>query len=210
MNKSRCRLLLIISLFMLISNVAYGQIYHYRNSDGSTIYTSYVRCDLEFVEVIGGEEPSASACRTSSNRSREISRSIQTHAPSAYDAIIREAAVRFDLPFALIKAVIRAESAFNSRAVSRAGAQGLMQLMPGTADYLGVSDSFDPSQNIMGGSRYLRQMSDLYDGQMNLILSAYNAGPGRVAEYEGVPFSSTRRYIERVYRYYLDYMSESD
>jgi hypothetical protein len=112
---------------------------------------------------------------------------------------IQEAAQKYDLPPGLIKAVIKAESGFRVDAVSVAGAQGLMQLMPATAKDLGVTNPFDIRQNIDGGVRYLRQMFDLFDGDSRLALSAYNAGPGNVHKYGGdVPFPETRRYVARV------------
>ena len=112
---------------------------------------------------------------------------------------IQEAAQKYELAPELIKAVIRAESGFKVDAVSVAGAQGLMQLMPATAKDLGVTNPFDIRQNIDGGTRYLRQMLDLFDGDTRLALSAYNAGPGNVQKYGGdVPFPETRRYVARV------------
>jgi soluble lytic murein transglycosylase-like protein len=115
---------------------------------------------------------------------------------------IDRAAVQFGLPAALIKAVVKAESNYQVRAVSPAGAQGLMQLMPATARELGVTDPFDIDQNIRGGAQYLRNMLDQFDGDLHLALSAYNAGPGTVARYAGnVPYAETRAYVQRVMRY---------
>lgn len=122
-----------------------------------------------------------------------------------YDIIrasIKRAAADYDLSPALINAVIRAESNFQVRAVSPAGAQGLMQLMPETANELGVQDPFDIEQNIDGGARYLRGLLNQFDGDLKLALSAYNAGPGTVAKYNGrVPYAETRTYVARVMRY---------
>ncbi len=115
---------------------------------------------------------------------------------------INKAAACYGLPPALIKAVVKAESNYQIRAVSPAGAQGLMQLMPATARELGVTDPFDIDQNINGGAQYLRNMLDQFDGDVHLALSAYNAGPGTVARYNGaVPYAETRAYIQRVMRY---------
>ena len=115
------------------------------------------------------------------------------------DRSVQKAAERYDLPMELINGVIRAESAFKPRAVSSAGAQGLMQLMPGTADELGVKDPFDIDENINAGSKYLRKMLDLFGGNVKKALMAYNAGPGTVKRYQGdVPYRETKHYIQRV------------
>lgn len=117
----------------------------------------------------------------------------------AYEEIVQEAAQRYDIDPALIRAVMQTESAFHPYAVSRAGAEGLMQLMPDLADEMGVSDSFDPRQNIMGGARYLKRLLDYHNGDLDLALASYNAGPGNVERYGGVPpFRETRRYVKTV------------
>lgn len=117
----------------------------------------------------------------------------------AFDDLIKEAAIRYSVKADLIKAVVRAESAFDPRAVSRVGAQGLMQLMPALARELGVTDPFDPRQNIMAGTRYLSQLLNAHDGDVVLALASYNAGPGNVDRYNGVPpFRETRQYIKTI------------
>ena len=115
---------------------------------------------------------------------------------------IQKAAAKYSLSPGLISAVIRAESNFEVEAVSRAGARGLMQLMPATAKELGVTDIFDIDQNIDGGARYLRKMLDRFDGNIRKALAAYNAGPGTVIRYNGrVPYPETRQYVNRVLRF---------
>jgi soluble lytic murein transglycosylase-like protein len=120
-------------------------------------------------------------------------------ANQAYDDIIEEAAVKYDMDANLIRAVMQAESAFHPFAVSRAGAEGLMQLMPDLSDEMGVSDSFDPRENIMGGARYLKRLLDYHNGNIDLALASYNAGPGNVERYGGVPpFRETRNYVKTI------------
>lgn len=117
----------------------------------------------------------------------------------AYDAVIKEASRRYGLSVALIRAIIRTESAFDPMAVSRAGAQGLMQLMPALSRELGVKDPFDPRQNIMAGTKYLSALLADHNGNLALALASYNAGPGNVARYQGIPpFKETRHYVERI------------
>ena len=123
-----------------------------------------------------------------------------------YDGFIRGAAARYQLPESLIRAVIHTESNFNAHAVSRAGAMGLMQLMPKTASSLGVTRPFDAQQSIYGGSRYLRLLANRYSGDMVLVLAAYNAGAGNVEKYGGVPpFEETRAYVRSVLRRFYAY-----
>ncbi|MEZ4724753.1 MAG: transglycosylase SLT domain-containing protein [Candidatus Kapaibacterium sp.] len=121
---------------------------------------------------------------------------------SQYDEIIGKASKEYGIPENLIKSVIAAESAGNHKAVSSAGAKGLMQLMDGTAEDLGVNNSFNPEENILGGTNYLNKMLNKFDGSLELALAAYNAGPGNVEKHNGIPpFDETRKYISRVLSY---------
>jgi hypothetical protein len=116
--------------------------------------------------------------------------------------IFQKASDTYHVPVELLKAVAKAESNFDPTSESHAGAKGIMQLMPGTAKALGVTDPFDPEQNIMGGAKYLSQQLARYDGNAVLALAAYNAGPGNVAKYNGVPpFKETQNYISKVMAY---------
>lgn len=125
--------------------------------------------------------------------------------PTNLNSIFEEAAQKYQVPSALLKAVTKAESDFNPNAVSRSGAQGLMQLMPATARELGVSNSFDPRENIMGGAKYLSDMLGKYDGNTKLALAAYNAGSNNVDKYNGIPpFKETQNYVVKIMKYLGD------
>jgi soluble lytic murein transglycosylase len=123
----------------------------------------------------------------------------------SYQEIIQRYSNLYRLEEALVKAVIKVESDYNPSTVSVKGAQGLMQLIPETARYLRVVNAFDPNENIRGGSQYLRQMLDQFNGDLELALAAYNAGPNAVKRYGGIPpYNETRTYVKRV-KHFLDY-----
>ena len=123
-----------------------------------------------------------------------------------YDAWIREASSLYQIPEALIRAVIRVESDFDPRAVSPANARGLMQMIPETAERMLVSDVFDQRQNIFGGVRYLRVLANTFNGDLALTVAAYNAGEGAVIRHGGIPpYAETQDYVTRVIGYYRQY-----
>ncbi len=120
-------------------------------------------------------------------------------AQTSLPVVVERAAGILGVPAKLVEAVIEVESGFDAKAISPKGARGLMQLMPDTAVRFGVTDSFDPEQNVIGGTKYLRFLLDRYDGNIPLVLAAYNAGEGAVDQYEGIPpFSETQLYVENV------------
>jgi soluble lytic murein transglycosylase-like protein len=128
--------------------------------------------------------------------------------PAEYDSIISSCATKYGVNPCLIKAVIHAESGYNPNAVSRKGASGLMQLMPGTARSLKVSNSFDPQDNVEGGVKYLRFLLDTFRGDVSLAVAAYNAGLNKVARYGGIPpYNETRTYVNRVLSYMQSYQA---
>lgn len=154
-------------------------------------------------EALGQRQTSAASDR-SSNKTEEFSDVLNqafSTVSEDMDSIFEEAAKLFDLPVNLLKAVAKTESGFDANAVSRSGAMGVMQLMPQTAKNLGVTDPFDARQNIMGGAKYLKSTLDQF-GDVTLALAAYNAGPGNVQKYGGVPpFAETQNYVRKVASY---------
>ena len=128
--------------------------------------------------------------------------------PAEYDHIISACAAKYGVNPSLIKAVIHAESGYNPNAVSRKGASGLMQLMPGTARSLKVNNCFDPQDTVEGGVKYLRFLLDTFRGDVSLAVAAYNAGLNKVAKYGGIPpYNETRTYVNRVLSYMQSYQA---
>ena len=126
--------------------------------------------------------------------------------PKQFDGMIRDASKKHGVEESLIRAVIRQESAYNPNATSHCGAMGLMQLMPETAKDLGCGNAYDPAQNIMAGAKYLRQMQDRFPGNLTKAIAAYNAGPGNVEHYGGIPpFAETQNYVGKVLDNYRNY-----
>ena len=127
-------------------------------------------------------------------------------APAQIDALVNDNAQSQDVDPALIKAIIANESGFNANATSNVGAQGLMQLMPGTAAGLGVTDAYDPAQNVAGGTKYIKGLLGKFNGDVRLAVAAYNAGPGAVEKYGGVPpYAETQNYVQNVLASYAKY-----
>jgi soluble lytic murein transglycosylase len=169
-------------------------IYRYIDADG-VVHFSDVPYDARYRAI------------ESRPRGLSISAPTRSRAPvqNGFDALIARAARTHGVDPALVKAVIAAESNFQTEAVSRVGAQGLMQLMPATSAELGVQDPLRPDENVRGGVRYLRSLIDRYD-DLSLALAAYNAGPTAVDRYGGIPpYRETRAYVKRVLTYYRDY-----
>ena len=125
------------------------------------------------------------------------------YVPDKYDHFIMAASERHGIEFPLLKAIIKAESDFNPKAVSKKGAKGLMQIMPFNFKALKINDPFDPWENIMGGTTYFKQLLDRFEGKLKLALAAYNAGPQRVEESGSIPpIKETEEYVRRVIKYY--------
>lgn len=177
----------------------------YVSADGSS-FVDVPTTEIEHFEAApdlpdSGSRPSASG-QESNLHASPFARASQT-APAAVslDEVVASASGRYRLDPDLVNSVIKAESGFNTRAVSPKGAQGLMQLMPGTASQLGVPNAFDPRANVEGGTKYLRELLERYDFDLVKALAAYNAGPHRVEQYKGVPpYYETRAYVARIVR----------
>jgi soluble lytic murein transglycosylase-like protein len=169
-----------------------GAIYSFIDDKGVTHFTNNPKGDNRYQPLVR----------------RDFARTVPkwvTPRTRVYDTLIARAAANDNIPAALVKAVIAAESGFDSQAVSQRGAQGLMQLMPETAASVGVENAFEPAQNVRGGTSYLRSMIDRY-GDLSRALAAYNAGPTAVDKYGGIPpYDETRDYVDRVLTYYRRY-----
>jgi soluble lytic murein transglycosylase-like protein len=154
-------------------------------------------------EVIVTVEEVKAATSAFPERSWRFTDTSQPFFESRFNPIIVEAARKFDVDAALVSAVIKVESDYNPKVVSHKGARGLMQLMPATAKRFGVTDSHDPIANIYGGTRYLRWLLDHFEGNIDRVVAAYNAGEGNVHKYDGIPpFRETVRYVQKVARHF--------
>lgn len=204
------RILVMLSAMCMLLGVAgtvRADIYRCKRSDGTQHYTNIRepgrRCQL----VVRGSKKS----KTKTSTKTATSKSSGSKDPARYrryDGLIGEAARLYQLPEPFIRAVMRVESDFNPTVVSRAGAMGLMQLMPKTARSMGVADPFDARQNILGGARYLRILANRFKGDLVLTVAAYNAGQGAVEKYNGIPpYKETQRYVRRVLKHYYAYRS---
>lgn len=168
-----------------------NRVYQYQNPAGGTVFSDRAPTGINYQILLFD----CFACRPDSN--------LDWHKIPLYtldyNSTVMQAAREFRLDPALIRAVIHAESAFDVQARSKAGAMGLMQLMPGTAEDMGVKNAFNAQQNIFGGSRYLAQMLKQFNGDVELACAAYNAGPAVVTQYRGIPpYPETQAYVKRV------------
>lgn len=193
----------------LTAGDASADIYQYTDPEGVVHFTNSPKGDSRFKLYVKSTSKRTKGARFSGTAVPPSDRSPERF--TRYDKWIRQAATLYQLPEELVRAVIKVESDYDPRAVSSAGAQGLMQLMPETATRMQVRDPFDPRENIFGGVRYLRVLANLFNGDLDLTVAAYNAGEGAVARYGGVPpYPETQDYVVRVRTYYGAYRTSRD
>ncbi|BCS98159.1 lytic transglycosylase [Desulfoluna limicola] len=179
-----------VFLVLMVWGSADAEIYMYRDTSGQIHFTDSP--NARHIDIMGArplEKP-------------KVAPSERVWSSTAYDAFIVQAAERYNVPFALVKAVIHAESGFNPRALSAKGAKGLMQLMPVNISFYKIKDPYDPLENIMGGSAYLKRLLTDFQGNTKMALAAYNAGPTKVKHHNGIPpIAETRAYVAKVERF---------
>ena len=191
----------------VLSNSAMAEkTYVYKENDGTVWYTNVTPSSQDSTRYklieVKGRQTATKSCRGMTEEKLAVR-------AADYQKDIKEISSEFSVDPKLVKAVIRNESCFDRTATSSAGAEGLMQLMPATARSLGVEDSFQPQQNIRGGVEYLSELVTRYHNNLTLALAAYNAGPGAVAKYDGVPpYPETQKYIKRVMKSYRGYIQD--
>ncbi len=191
----------------LLPGLGHADIYSYVGADGTMHFTNAPAGDRRYKLYMKSREGRAHAAHggrvaPSDNSAERFSR---------YESHIQEAAALYQIPIELVRAVIKVESDYDPRAVSRAGAQGLMQLMPDTAERMQVRDILDPRENILGGVRYLRVLANLFNGDLELTIAGYNSGENAVLRYGGIPpYSETTAYVQRVLSCYRKYREIRD
>jgi hypothetical protein len=191
----KCLLLFFLGIFLSIGSDAYSDIYRYTDEKG-IIHITNVPTEANVPYVLVMKEK-----RVTFKIIGKI---------SDYDTIIEKVSGKYNIDSTLVKAIIKAESNFDNKAVSPVGAKGLMQLMPATAAALQVTDSFHPENNIEGGVRYLRYLFKVFKGNLPLVLAAYNAGENTVMRYNNMipPYRETRNYVKKVLNYLEQYRNE--
>lgn len=198
-----------LTLLVLPAAAEAGNIYKYVEKDGTVVYTNVPpkgAASRKARKVQGDFRP-APALEAPARVTPATAKQL-----TVYDDYIEDAALRYRIPAALVRAVMHAESAFDPNAVSVVGASGLMQLMPQTAQEMFVKDIFDAKENIEGGTRYLRVLANEFDGDMVKMVAAYNAGPDAVKKYNGQvpPYAETQAYVRKVLSLYFQYKAKAE
>ncbi|HBF42912.1 MAG TPA: lytic transglycosylase [Desulfobacteraceae bacterium] len=190
--KITCAAAVYITLLLFVGSPVSADIYRYIDKDGTWHFTN-INADKRYRLFVRTSRKTPAAFITE------------------YGHIIKQASRRFEMDTSLIKAVIKAESDFNHRAVSHKGAQGLMQLMPNTANAMDVGNPFNPEENIFGGARYLSLLLKRFNNNKRLALAAYNAGPEKVEAYQGIPpIAETKAFVKKVIGYYRHYSAGAE
>jgi soluble lytic murein transglycosylase-like protein len=203
-----CPCAALLGAVLVLPALAAADIYSFVGPDGTMHFTNVPAGDGRFrlhrkSRGAGHRrtEPSAAAANNSSSIDRF----------TRFNDTVHQAAALYQIPEELVRAVIKVESDYDPRAVSRAGAQGLMQLMPDTAERMQVKDILDPRENILGGVRYLRVLANMFNGDLGLTLAAYNAGEGAVIRHGGIPpYNETQDYVIKAITYYRRYRDARD
>ncbi len=192
----------------LFPGEAAADIYQYTDAEGTVHFTNRPSGDKPYklyLRSTEGRKSSAPCVTPVPPSDRSLDRFTR------YDTWIRQAATLYQIPEELVRAVIKVESDYDARAVSGVGAQGLMQLMPQTGLRMQVRDAFDPRENIFGGTRYLRVLANVFNGDLQMTIAGYNAGEGAVAKYGGIPpYAETQAYVVHVLSYYRRYRATTD
>ena len=200
MPPARLRALFWIALAGASTLSATGRADIYKTVDSSGVVSFTNKPVDKSSELVAKDKPKIPAFMPSDTSPERFSR---------YDAHIRQAATLYQIPEELVRAVIKVESDFDPRAVSRANARGLMQLVPETAERMMVTDMFDPRQNIFGGTRYLRVLANMFNGDLELTIAGYNAGENAVIRNGGIPpYEETQQYVGKVLAYYRFYRAQ--
>lgn len=193
-SQSICYLFALVPILVLAATVCtYADIYLYIDADGVMHFTNAPTASDRDYRVYIKERPAYGPS--------------SFYSSDEYDDLISQASKQYGVDSRLVKAIIKAESDFNPKAVSKKGAMGLMQIMPENFQHLDIQDPFNPRENILGGTRYFKYLYDRFDGKLALSLAAYNAGPTAVDNYNKTipPYRETEQYVQRVLSYYRNY-----
>ncbi len=207
--------LAIVAGLLALPLTASADIYQWQDADGVVHFTNRPTGNpAAKVYIKAAPPPSAAGGGSTAVRPGVTPYAPQDRDPARYtryDEHIRAAALLYQIPEPLVRAVIKVESDYDPRAVSYAGARGLMQLMPETADRMQVKDINDPRENIFGGVRYLRVLANMFNGDLDLTVAGYNAGEGAVVQYGGIPpYAQTKDYVVKVTQFYRRYRTIPD